>query len=155
MESEHEKSLREAARNLQIADHMTYLTYPLVNEKRILLKIFEEIFKTVNNSVKAILNFESFLNGTEIYKDDYKNLENFVSRFSKDFLNDKQLNLLLDIYEVHKSHEDSAIEFEKKDKMIIMSDDLGLRILDIVKIKEYLYFSKELLGKIKARLKDI
>ena len=152
---EYEKSLQEAMRNLQIADHMTYLTYPLINEKRILLKIFDEIYKVVKNSVRAVLYFEASLKLVEVFNDEDMNLHNFVTKFSKNYdFNEKQLNLLLEIYELNKIHEDSAMEFVKKDKMVIMTDNLGLKTLDIVKIKEYLTFSKEFLRKVNARLKS-
>ena len=148
-----ETNLKEALRNLQIADHMAYLTYPLINEKRILLKIFDEIFKTVTNCVSAVINYEAMLKRVSVSEDRFVNLENFVRKFSGEFdLNERQINLLLDIYEINKQHEDSAIEFVRKDKMVIMSDSLGLRTLDIGKIKEFLIFSKEFLMKINLKL---
>jgi hypothetical protein len=152
---EYEKSLQEAMKNLQIADHMTYLTYPLINEKRILLKIFNEIFKAVKNCIRATLYYEASLNKIEVFKDENTNLHNFVTKISKKYdFSEKQLNLVLEIYELNKIHEDSPMEFVKKDKMVIMSDNLGLRTLDIAKIKEYLIFSKEFLGKVNTKLKN-
>jgi hypothetical protein len=149
------KNLQEAMRNLQIADHMAYLTYPLINEKRILLKIFDNIFKTINNSLLAVLNYESMLERVDVYKDSSINVSNFTSKFSKDYgVDEEQIQIIEEIYEINKRHEESAMEFERKDKMIIMSDDLEIRSMDIDKIKEYLRFAKDFLMKVRLKLKS-
>ena len=103
--------------------------------------------------MSAVINYEAMLKRVSVSEDRFVNLENFVRKFSGEFdLNERQINLLLDIYEINKQHEDSAIEFVRKDKMVIMSDSLGLRTLDIGKIKEFLIFSKEFLMKINLNL---
>ena len=53
-----QENLVQAIKNLQIADHMAYVTYPLINEKRLLLKIFDEIYKSIISCINAILNYE-------------------------------------------------------------------------------------------------
>jgi DNA integrity scanning protein DisA with diadenylate cyclase activity len=58
MSEKYKECLKESARHLQIADHMTYITFPLVNEKKLIIKIFEEIFKSVKNSVNSAIYFE-------------------------------------------------------------------------------------------------
>ena len=52
------KNFEDAIRHLQIADHMAYVTFPLVNEKRLMIKIFDETYKSVVNSINAILKYE-------------------------------------------------------------------------------------------------
>ncbi len=151
---EFQENLKEAARRLQIADHMTYLTYPMINDKRILLKIFKEIFNSINCGIRAALFFEAKLSDVSVYSDNEFNMQLFVNKFSKFYeLEDRQIGRLMEIYELNKIHEDSAMEFVKKEKMVIMSDNLGLKTMDIQKIKEYLFFAKEFLKSINERLK--
>ena len=52
------KNFDDAVRHLQIADHMAYVTFPLINEKRLMIKIFDETYKSVINSMNAILKYE-------------------------------------------------------------------------------------------------
>ena len=47
--------LDSSARNLRTADHMAYVTYPLLKEKRILFEILNNIYTSVLNIVNAIL----------------------------------------------------------------------------------------------------
>jgi hypothetical protein len=139
-----EKYLNEAKRHLEIAEHMTYLTYALIDEKRILLKIFDEIFKVVDNCIKAVFLYES---------SDDTSWDIFLRYFSRKYgLDEKQTGFLVSIYTLNEKHQKSAMEFVREDKMVIMSDNLGLNTLDIKKIKEYLAFAKEFFKKVSGKL---
>ena len=48
----YKENLIEASKRLRIADHMTYVTFPLVNEHRLLLKIFDEIYLSRTYCIK-------------------------------------------------------------------------------------------------------
>jgi hypothetical protein len=135
----------ESVRSLQIADHMTYVTYPLVNEKKLLLKILDEIYKSVTYSINAILYFNYYKNKSKVFLNNNDNLKEFLEKQSFNLLNKNQLNKIKEIVEVHNKHKLSAIEFVKNNKVVIMSDNLNIHALDIQKIKEYLLVTKELL----------
>jgi len=44
------------------------------------------------------------------------------------------------------------MEFIKNNKVVILSDNLGTQILDIIKIKQYLLLAKELLMKTNSKI---
>jgi hypothetical protein len=69
-------------------------------------------------------------------------------------LTNKQIKEIREILELNKQHNQSAMEFVKKDKIIILSDNLGTRTIDIQKIKEYLLLAKELLMITNNRIKQ-
>src|SRR3989344_2557202 len=96
-----QQSLNQSIRHLQVADHMTYVTYPLINEKRLLLKKIQEII------------------------------------------------------EISNRHKESAMEFVRNEKIVILSNSLGTKILDIQQVKGYLLIAKELLLKVNQRMDKI
>ena len=148
-----QENLKEAIRSLRIADHMTYVTFPIVNEQRLLLKIFDEIYKSIINSINAILNYEYLFKRIQIYTNNLDNLNTFANKCSKEYnLNNEQVKKILEIIALNKKHKKSAMEFVKKDKIIILSDNLKTQTLDIRKIKEYLLSAKELLMKTNQRI---
>lgn len=148
---QHEENLKEAARHLQIADHMTYVTYPLVNEHRLLLKIFDEIYASMINCVNAILNYEALYKRIKLYSGFQDNFDTFI-RIGKNYeLNNEQLKMIKDIIELNKKHKTSAMEFVRQEKVVIMSDGLGTQIIDLITIKRYLLLAKELMVKTKWR----
>jgi len=141
-----QENLAQAIKNLQIADHMTYVTYPLINEKRLLLKIFDEIYKSIICCINAILNYEYLYKRISLYKENNYNMQTFINKCAKNYgLTNRQIQGIIEILELNKQHKQSAMEFVKKDKIIILSDNLGTRTINIQKIKEYLLLAKELL----------
>jgi DNA-binding transcriptional MerR regulator len=149
-----QENLAQAIKNLQIADHMTYITYPLVNEKRLLLKIFDEIYKTVIGCINAILNYECLYKRIKIYKENDYNMQTFINKCAKNYgLTNKQIQEIKEILELNKQHKQSAMEFVKRDKMVILSDNLRIQTINIQKIKEYLLLAKEFLMKVNNKTK--
>ncbi|MDP2926239.1 MAG: hypothetical protein Q8N99_07720 [Nanoarchaeota archaeon] len=129
----------EASRHLKIADHIIYITYPLVNEKRLLLKVLEELSKSIDYAIKAIVRFET--------KNKLESNEIFYLDYSKKYLNEEELKIVKQINELNNRHKDSAIEFPKKEKIIIMADNLDIHALDINTLKTYYMFIKNFILK--------
>lgn len=153
----YQKNLKEAIRNLQIADHIAYVTFPLVNEQRLLLKIFDEIYKSIINCINAILNYEYLYNRVHLYENNSENIRTFTKCAKSYNLSNEQIKKILEILELNKKHNQSAMEFVKRERIIILSDNLGTQILDIRKIKEYLILAKEFLMLVneKMKIKDV
>ncbi len=80
-----QENLEEAVKHLKIADHMTYVTLPLVNEKRLLIKIFDEIYKSVIGCINAILNYEFLYKRIRLYKCTRDNLDVFSQKCAKGY----------------------------------------------------------------------
>ena len=140
-------------KHMQIADHMTYVTFPLVNEYKLLLKIFDEIYLSIIFSVSAILNYEYLCKRIQMYSSYEDNLETFVDVGKNYGLLNEQIKKIKEIIDLNKKHNESAMEFVRKDKVVIMSDSLGTRVLDLRLIKEYLLLAKELMLKVGNKVK--
>ena len=150
-----QENLKEAVRALQIADHMTYVTFPLVNEQRLILKIFDEIYKSIIGCINAILNYEYLYKRINLYKGNKDNMQTFIEKCAKNYnLNNEEIKKIKEILEINKRHKQSAMEFVKKDKVVILSDSLKTQVLNIQIIKQYLLLAKELLMKTNERMKE-
>ena len=124
---------------------MTYVTFPLVNEQRLLLKIFDEIYHSIIQCINTILNYEYLYKRIRLYQDNRDNLNTFMNKCAKDYgLDNLQIKIIKEIIEINKKHKQSAMEFVKKDKIVILSDGLGTETLDLRVIKQYLLLAKEL-----------
>ena len=66
----------KAIRNMQIADHMLSVTFPMLKEPKLLLAITDNIFLAYTNSIAALLHFE------RLYKKIPPFNENFESKFN-------------------------------------------------------------------------
>jgi hypothetical protein len=156
MTEKYQENLGEAIKNLQIADHMTYITLPLVNDNRLLLKIFDNIYKSIIGCINAILNYEYLYKRIKIYKNTEDNLQTFTHKCAKNYnLTNEQIRKIQQIIILNKQHKQSAMEFVKQNKIVILSDSLGTQTIDVQKIKEFLLLAKELLMHTKNKIKNV
>ena len=134
--------LKESAKHLQIADHMIYVTLPIVNEKRLLIKILEEIYKSVLNSLYSLLSYEQALGRVSTLESD--EIIDTLLKIAKKTLSHEHSKKIKEILTIHQKHQQSAMEFVRREKVIIMSDRLSVEGFDLRRIKEYLLVAKEL-----------
>jgi len=156
MPEKYKEYLKESARHLQIADHMTYITFPLVNEKKLIIKIFEEIFKSVKNSINSAIHFEFKNKNIILSNQEEENIKNFIENLAKNYeINEKEINKILEIIEIEKKHEESSMEFVRKEKLVMMSDSLNIKTLTIENIKDYLTIAKNIFLKVSKKNKTL
>ena len=147
--------LKESARHIQIADHMTYVTLPIVNDQKLILKIFEEIFKSITNSVNSVMSYEFSNKNIILHKDNRENIKNFIENLARGYdLNEKEITKIKRLFEIDERYKQSAIEFVKKEKVIMMSDNLDINSINLEEIKEYLMLAKSIFLKISSKLKS-
>jgi len=152
MEEQHHLDLKEAARHLQIADHMTYVTFPLVNEHRLLLKIFDEIYASIIGCINAMLNYESLYKRIRLYPGFEDNFETFIKIARNYDLSNEQIKKITEIIDLNKKHKQSAIEFVRQERVVIMSDSLRTQVIDLIVIKKYLLLAKELMVRVRKKV---
>ncbi len=146
--------LEKAERKLQTADHMTYITFPLVKEKRLLFKILTELNEVLLSTINAILQYEYLYKRIRLTRDSKENLNIFKEKCSRWYeISEEELNKIIEILKLTQKHKNSPFEFVRKEKVIIMSDNLKTETLTLEKIKEYLALTKKVLKKSEARIK--
>ena len=143
--------MKDAARNIQIADHMIYVTLPIVNEKRLLLKIFEEIYKSIINAMYSMLSYEEALGRIKV-EGLTESINHFFIIARKNGLSHEQLKTIREILDLRQWHVASASEFVRREKVVILSDSLSVKSIDLKRIKEFLLAAKELLLHVSKRL---
>lgn len=146
-------SLGKARKSLQMADHLTYMTFPIVRENRLLLKVLDELYSAIISTINAILQYEYTYKRISLYKDPKENFRTFKSLAGKYALNQEQLNKIIDILVLAEKHKKSPFEFSKNDKIIIMSESLRTDTLTLEKIKSFIIETKDFLRKASLLIK--
>ncbi len=148
MIEKHVENLQKAIKSLQIADHMAYVTYPVVRDKRLFLKILENISQTLLYTINAILQHDYLWKKITLYQDPKSNFGVFRDKCAPRFnILKEEISQILEILALVEKHKKSPLEFTRKDKVIIMSDNLRTTTLDIEKIKQYLVLTKKIIQK--------
>jgi hypothetical protein len=146
--------LDSSARNLRTADHMAYVTYPLLKEKRILFEILNNIYTSVLNIVNAILQYEYFYKRISLYKESRDNLAVFKERCASRYqISQDEISKINELFSLIEKHKNSPFEFVRKDKIVIMGENLHTDFINLEKIKAYLLLSKDVLRKAEVRIR--
>ena len=148
MAEKFEELIENARRHIRTADHLTYITYPLVKEKRLLLKVIDDIYLVMVNIVNAILQYDYVYKRIILYKNPQENFETF-RRKSAPRLNitDDEIKSIVDVLRLVSEHKNSPMDFIRKEKLVIMSSNLHTAVVSVEMIKKFLSDAKSMLSK--------
>jgi hypothetical protein len=142
------ENLDKAASLLQTADHMLYMTYPLIKEKRLLLKILNEIYIVILSTINAILQYEYLYKRITLYKNAKENFSVFKNKCAGRYsITPEQIEKILEIFNLAEKHKKSPFEFVRNNKIVIMTNALKTDTITIENMKEYIFTAKDLLRK--------
>ena len=147
------ENIESAERSLKTVDHMVYITFPLIKDKRILLKVLKEIKTILTNCIKAILQYEYLYKRIKLYQNPESNFKTFIEKCSQRYkINDEEIKIMLELFDYVEKHNESPFEFVKGEKIIILSENLNQKILTLEKIKSFLFLAKNILRKTKENI---
>jgi len=141
-------SLEKARKSLKLADHLTYMTFPIVKENKLLLKVLDELSQTIISLINAILQYEYLHKRIQIYKDPKENFRTFKEIAKKYKISEEQVNKIIEILSLAEKHKKSPFEFVKNNKIVIMSDSLRTDALTLEKTKSVLIETKDIFRKV-------
>jgi len=148
-----EENLEEVAKSIKTADHLIYLSFPLLQDKRILLKAVIKIKETINKCINSILRFEYLNKKIRLYKDPKKNFKVFKDTCSTKYnISNQEIKDIIELFELAEHQEKSSMEFMKDEKVIILSENMKARQISIEKAKKFLLLAKNLLKKTQENL---
>ena len=145
--------LISAEKTIKTADHLVYITYPLIKDKRLLLKVLDEIKNAITNCISSILQYEYLYKRINLYKNPRENFRIFSEKCAPSYgISDLQIELILELFDFIEKHKESSIEFIREDKIVILSSNLKPKILTLEKTKEFLILAKDIIKKAKERI---
>jgi len=140
--------IQEAQKIIKTSDHITYVSYPLIRDKKILLKIVVEIKRAIACCINAILQYEYLFKRVKIYSDSKLNLRTFITKSAQRYnITPEEIKGIIELFEIVEKHKKSSMEIFKDDRVIILSDKMGKDSISLEKTKEFLNLGKIILGK--------
>lgn len=143
---EFERLKKEANRYFKTADHLVYVTYPLVKDHRLMITALENLYIAMRYAMDAVIYYdrlykrigpvpENFESRYEVFKmkcaPRYKIANEFVVMF-------KQLKRFID------EHKNSPVEFVRNNKVVICSQGYeSVKMVDINLLKSYVVNVRE------------
>jgi hypothetical protein len=142
--------LIEAERIINKIDHMIYVTYPLVRDKKLLLKILAETKIAIVKCINYILQYEYLYKRIRLSQDPKENFRTFKVKCAPQYhITHEEVKLISELFEIVDLHEKSPLEFKKEEKIVIFSETSRPKVVVIENIKEFVGLAKTILKKIK------
>jgi hypothetical protein len=135
-----QEAMEKASQKLKIADHMIFMTYPLVKDNRLLLSVIQNLFLSLSSAMSAILYYERMFKKIPSFNDNFDAKftafrANCVERLKID---DKYVKMISDIKDIIIEHKKSPVEFTRQNKFVICSSSYRMRTITIDEIKKYI-----------------
>jgi len=146
----HKNYLKQAKELYTAADHMVYVTYPAINEPKILASVLETINKSLRKGIQSMVVFEqnnnrltTMIPGKEIalFKTHCMQRYKFPPLVTQ---------TVKDIESLKKAQKESHTEFTRKGKIIICTDDYTMREINEKMVKQYLETTRMFLKQVEA-----
>ncbi|MFH1065116.1 MAG: hypothetical protein V1734_01270 [Nanoarchaeota archaeon] len=148
--------ITEANTEFKKADHLAYVTYPLVRESKLLYAIAEVLYNSLHKGVGAVLEYERLYKRIPLVPGTFETeIELFKDVSARYGFNRNIVLLLLDLRRLVKAKKASPVEFVRKDKFVICDDEYTMSVLDISKIKGYVIDSREFMEKLNHVMRSV
>ena len=140
----------EANKAFNTADHLIYVTYPVLRDNKLLAIALEHLHTALLRGMAALLYYDV----------SYKRISVFPSEFTSQFRLFKESSakrygigedlclVISDVAEMVQQRRQSPIEFSRKDTYVIASPTYKLRTLTIEKMKKYLGTTKTFMERV-------
>src|SRR3972149_4361933 len=133
MPQRYEELLFAARKEMSVADHLLYVTYPVVKESKFLLSIASKIATSARLALQALLEYEKMNNSIMDYP------QRFDSTFHR---------LMQRLFEIYQSNKSSVVKFKRGDSYILASKDYTLSVLDYETVKKYANVTKKFISSV-------
>ncbi len=146
----------KAKRHLKLADHMLFVTYPLLSEPKLLLTVVDNLFLSITNMLGAFLYHEYYNKRISGFEDTFEGKFNkfkleCISRYN---LDKDYILFIQDIKDIIVKHKTSPVEFARKDRFVICSKDYKIKEITADKLRQYVIKSKEFINMLDELIKN-
>lgn len=142
------QELKEVAKKkLQLADHILTMTYPIVNDGKLLLAVVENIFLALTNAIGSVLYYERLFKRVPPFHDNFSSKFDLFKEYAEKKNIDKEyLKLTQNMKDIIVKHKKSPVEFVRKDKFIICNGSYITHAISVNELKDYMAKAKSFLS---------
>jgi hypothetical protein len=147
------ENLNEAEKLLKTSDHLIYVSYTLLKDQKLLVKILPEIKSAISKALNAVLQNEYLFKRIKLYKNPKDNFETFKKKCAPRYnITNSEIHKIEELFKIVESHEKSPMEFVRGENVVILSDTNAHLIVNFESTKEFLQLGKTILGKVRSKI---
>ncbi|MEM4259626.1 MAG: hypothetical protein QXG00_00160 [Candidatus Woesearchaeota archaeon] len=139
----------KAVSKYKLADHMLFITYPVVNDPKLLIVILDNLFQACELAMTGLLEQERMFKKIPPYPDNFEGkLHIFKQLMPKFGINEDNITFLRKMRDILIERKKSSLEFIKDNKFVMSDGDYNMRSLSVAQLKEYLATGKKFIQQI-------
>lgn len=132
--------MEKAWKQWKAADHLVYVTYPLVDDPKLLLGVLHNLYNALEAGMHHRVGKGSFV----------ASVAKLYAREKKEYA-----TFLQEIYDLLELQKNCPVEFERKGKLVFCNKDYEMKVVSLNDIKIWLEKAKLLLKSISEENVDI
>lgn len=146
------EALEAAEKRVQLADHLLGVTYPLLKETRLLLASAQNLSAGVEYAMTALLVHERRFKRVPAFKESFHSkLTVFKMRVVPRYnISAEFVTFITNLRQLIDEHNESPMEFARKEKLVICSPSYRLRTLDDRELKRHVLTGKRFIQQIRT-----
>ncbi len=139
------QEFKEKAKSyIKTADHLAFVTFPLLKDNRLIPSILDNLFLALSNGMNAVLYYDRLFKRVPPFKEDF---DSKMQIFKEQSMHRYKLNpayaaLIQEVKEIIIKHKTSPVEFSRGDKFVICDDKYHTETINIQRLKEYISKTK-------------
>ncbi|MEK6936689.1 MAG: hypothetical protein AABW58_01305 [Nanoarchaeota archaeon] len=152
-----ETQLEEAKKALKIADHLAYITYPLIMDNKLMLLIVENLYNSIIKTIDSMLNYDKYYKRIpSVPENPEEKIIVFKNELCRRYnINTEIIFMIKDIKAIAESRKTSDMELFRKKELVIITEDFSrAKTLSLKKVKDYINATKILVNKADSILKN-
>ena len=152
-----EQQLEEAKKALKTADHLAYITYPLVLDNKLMLLIIENIYTALKKTMDSFLNYDKYYKRIPVVPE---RTEEKISVFRSEICKRYNVNpdivlMIKDLKAISETRKNSNMEFFRREEIVIVAEEFSrVKTLNLKKVKDYINYTKVLVNKAESIIKN-
>lgn len=149
-------NLQKAEKKIQNANHLIYMTYPIVKNQKLIPKILSEIKESILATISAILQYEYLLQNIELEDDSKSNFQIFIKKCAPKYsIAYSELLQTKKIIQLAQDHSASSMTVSKNDSIILLSKNMKKSTIALEDTKNFLQIARRIFKKSQERIRKV
>ncbi len=132
-----------AIKRIKVADHILTMTYPLVQDPKLLKVVMKNMFLALQNAILMLLYYERLYKRIPPFPENFDSLMPYLKKvLTKYNISTGYIGFINEIREIMQKQKESQVEFIRKDKFVFASHDYELSVMTNKELKDYIAKTK-------------
>ncbi len=142
--------VKEAIKAFKTADHLTYVTFPLLNDQKLFATIAEKLKESLDKGTRSLLEYDYLYKRIQFVPAEFQTRLSLFQQYAlkKYGFDPRCLLTMREVEEIVTRRRESPIEFIRRDRLVIASSDYRLKTVTLEKIKELVQNTKTFISKV-------